>query len=839
MTLEEQVEELKKKHFLDVLENAEQLSNWVYTYLGIRLPSDTIDPDSNSNPIDAMWEIYEAVKLNKGEDIPGYIMLSAREAYKTLSSSILEVLILTHFQLSIAHMAAISSQSSKAISYIQSFLVKLKPYYDYHGWKKVGDSKTKIQFETPQGNSPYITVVICTLQGANCIAGDSILELENGKTIRAAEVSAGLKIKTWDYRNQKDSYVVSKGVSLVKKHARKLIFSNGSEIILSDDHLVFTQNGWVFADSVKLGDKFKSSGLVSKSFAIKKDHYQVFDSKKLPYYRIKKGLTVDSGEWFCSDKDKEGFSYSKEPTSRLEKDLFEQVRNSLNIEVTKIELLGLQELVDIHIDNEDPVLRSFYANGVFVHNSEHVPIMFLDEVDVVRDPQAYDEAKMIPGMERGVYPITVKLSTRKFAFGMMQRELELANTTGEVIKRWNILDVTEKCPPERHEPSKDGSKVELYVHKKLPLRSLFESDYQALPEAQKSDWEKVNVHHGCVKCPLVAVCKGRLADKPDTAKSTKYSLYKPIKSVINNFKKIPPDMAEAQLMCWRPSTKGLIYPRFEPTQQNGNLVSISRAWEIVTGDKKDDNVNITEFVAMLHNIGSRFYAGVDWGYTHESTIVVMAVTASGYSFIIDTYGSPGLEIHEFVEVCANYQEKYGIERWFCDNAAPANVKTLKKRLKMVSPHVAVPDFKKDVLAGIEAIRSQILTSSGSRRLLVLDTPENQKIIQGFKVHHFKLDMAGNPTTTPDDEEYADIMDALRYIGQNVFSKTAQKPLSGMDINNNLGVHRAAQADPKLAEVAHGINIELMKQEISKRITQPSSQIDDNIKKNRKIFWNTE
>jgi hypothetical protein len=553
--------------------------------------------------------------------------------------------------------------------------------------------------------------------------------------------------------------------------------------------------------------------------------------------RVGKGLTVDSGEWFCSSKDKKGFSYSKK-SSRLQRKLSKQVRNSLQVEVVKIELLGLQELLDLHIDNQDPVLRSFYANGIFVHNSEHVPIMFLDEVDVVRDPQAYDEAKMIPGMERGTFPITVKLSTRKFAFGMMQKELELANTTGEAIKKWNILDVTERCPTERHEPNEDGSKVELYVHKKLPLRSSFESDYQALPDPQKPDWEKVSVHPGCVRCPLVAVCKGRLADKPLTAKATKSSLYKPIKSVINNFKKIPPDMAEAQLMCWRPSTKGLIYPRFEATQQNGNMVSISKAWEIVTGDKKE-NVNITQFVGMLHDIGAKFYAGVDWGYTHESTIVVMAVTASGYSFIIDTYGSPGLEIHDFVEICATYQEKYGIGRWFCDNAAPANIKTLKKRLKSIATHVVVPDFKKDVLGGIEAIRSQIVTSTGSRRLLVLATPENEKIVQGFKVHHFKLDMAGNPTTTPDDEEYADIMDALRYIGQNVFSVTAQKPLSGQSVEPTKAIHQAAQADPKVAQVAQGVNTELMKYEISKRATQPSSQIDDNIKRNRKLFWNTE
>jgi hypothetical protein len=218
----------------------------------------------------------------------------------------------------------------------------------------------------------------------------------------------------------------------------------------------------------------------------------------------------------------------------------------------------------------------------------------------------------------------------------------------------------------------------------------------------------------------------------------------------------------------------------------------------------------------------------------------MAVTASGYSFIIDVYGSPGLEIHDFVEVCASYQEKYNISRWFCDNAAPANVKTLKKRLKQIATHVVVPDFKKDVLGGIEAIRSQIVTSTGARRLLVLATPENEKIVQGFKVHHFQLDMAGNPTTTPDDEEYADIMDALRYIGQNVFATSVSKPLSGQNIEPTTNLQKIAQSDDpnNLAQIVQNINTELMKQEIYKRATQSSAQIDDKIK-NRKIFWNTD
>lgn len=842
-------ERLKKEHFLDILNSPDELSDWVYTYLGIRLPSDTIDPDSNSNPVDAMWKIYEAIKFNKGEDVPGYIMLSAREAYKTLSSSILEVLILTHFQLSIAHMAAISSQSNKAISYIQSFLVKLKPYYDHHGWVKVGDSKSKIQFQTPEGNSPYITVIICTLTGANCISPDSLLELENGTTVRAAEVVPGMMVKTWDYMSRSDTFVKSKGISTVKKHARKITLSNNTEILVSDDHLLFTENGWVYADSVRIGNKMKSSGLVSKSTAIVMDHFndRNLDSILLadlryklltPFSRLGLGLTVDTGDWVVKSKLSSGFSYkNKWSKTRKGREQFKYVKSQLDVVVKKIEIVGLQDLVDIHIDNENPLLRSFYANGVFVHNSEHVPIMFLDEVDVVRDPQAYDEARLIPGMERGVYPITIKLSTRKFAFGMMQKELESAETTGEKIQRWNILDVTERCPPERHNPDPEGKKIDIYTRKKLPLQYLTTEEYEKVQESEKSEWEKSSVHPGCLKCELVSVCKSLLANKPEKAVSNKFTLYKPIKLLIKNFKKTPADMAEAQLMCWRPSTKGLVYPRFQ-SESGGNVVSIQKAYELITGDVPPSDISIGSFIELLHRMDCKFYAGIDWGYRHEAAIVVMAVTPS-YSFIVDTYGVPGVEPHLFVEELLEYAKKYKIYKWFCDNAAPQNMKTLKRRLKEEGLPGIVPDFQKKVLDGIEAIRSKIVTSSGFRQLLVLDTPENAKIIQGFKTHHFILDMAGNPTTKPDDESFADVMDALRYIGQNIFSIKGGKPLSGNNPEPQQKIMDTINRDKNRESVVADVNSQLMKQEISKRTLEPQSTSDHLPPKGRKVFWNTE
>lgn len=603
-------EKLKAKNLLRTLQNKEQLRDWFRGYLNIEVVSDTIDPDSNSNPLDAMWQIYEAVKGNKGDEVDGFIMLSAREAYKTLSAAMLEVLLLLHFQITISHMAAIQKQSDKAVSYMTSFLNKLEPYIKANGWEKISESKTILEYQTPEGHRPYILVVICSMAGAN---------------------------------------------------------------------------------------------------------------------------------------------------------------------------------------------------------GPHTNLMFVDEIDVVRDPNAYEEAKLIPGMERGRYPITVKLSTRKFAFGLMEKELNESKETGEKVLRWNIIDISEKCSPIRHRPDPENKRIEVYVAKKLPLRTITPEDYSELPLQEQGDWELVKAHPGCLECKILPVCKTKLSEKPNASAN---NLYKPIPAVIKSFKRVSPDMAEAQLMCWKPSSKGLVYPRFDNQK---NIITIDEAFELITGDKSNQ-ANLEQLVETLHKLNARFFAGVDWGYTHEATIVVMAVTAAGQSFIMETYGSPGLEIHDFKMIALRFQEKYGILKWFCDQAMPSNIKTFSKA------GMRCPEFTKDILGGIESIRSQIVDSMGARRLFVLKTDENQKIIQGFRVHHFKLDNAGNPTKHPDDEEFADVMDALRYVGQNVHGPKANGKIV-------LGSDSPSEHVPPPRTMG-----DQLAQEIKTRIKEPTDNTEESTKKKSGLIW---
>lgn len=975
MNFKELPENKKKevaKLLFQPLNSAQELKDWVMFFLGLDMPIGTVDPDSNASPIDAMWEIYKTIKENTADEIPGYIMLSARECYKTLGASILEALLMLHFEVTIAHMAAIQSQSAKAIQYINLFFNKLAPLMEIAGWVNTSQNKGKIEFRTPAGEDVYIRVIVCTLGGANCVDPGSLIVTKNGDK-RAAEIEEGEEILTYNYKTNQKVWVTAQSVSIVNKSTRKLKFKSGKSIVLSDDHPVFTDTGWIRASQIRLGDKAHSEKSISQSessafimnmpkrdleqiilgtllgdasihkipsgkvrysvshsknnadyiylirdalalhgikssvckdknnlkltsstgkyferfyeLAIKngkktvteewlnllndegiaywmmddgsgnpsltgssKEHsfrlatcgfsleennlIQRFFSKRgytctvksvsnqnkkiYPYisfelnssrnlssnikkyfvgslrYKLLSSVSeatetwaIDSGEQRSIPYLRHGrFHWDKNPNSIKSRKLSGKIKESLNDEVVSIELMGFTDLVDLSINNDDKTLHSFYCNGVLVHNSEHTTLMFVDEIDVVKDPMAYEEAKLIPGYSKGRHPLTIKLSTRKFSFGLMQQEIDKAPIAGDKIVRWNIIDVTERCPESRHKP--DLPKEDRYITKALPPRQLTHEEYDELPEAEKTKWEFLpQVHNGCLTCPLLAVCRTKLADRPPEAMG---GLYKPIKAVINTFRKTNPDMGEAQLMCWKPSSKGLVYPRFDSTvskddRMNTNVITLEKAMTTLLGGEDIEKtarelgfqfkkkVSEIDLLHIMQTLGIRFYAGVDWGYTHDFVIVIFAMIPNGEIWVVDIYMAPGLEFQDMLSIAINYRDKYKIEKWFCDQAMPSHIKSFNKNA------MKSPSFTKDVMGGIEALRSKIVDGAGRRWLKVLYTEAGMKVINAFVKHHFKLDGAGNPTLEPDDTPgIADPADAMRYIAQNLFPvKGPQKP----------------------------------------------------------------
>lgn len=391
-------------------------------------------------------------------------------------------------------------------------------------------------------------------------------------------------------------------------------------------------------------------------------------------------------------------------------------------------------------------------------NSEHVPMLFIDEVDVVQNPKALEEAKMIPSVFGKYFPMTVYLSTRKFAGGLMEKTLKQTIAAGGEVLRWNILDITERVPVEIariNEP-----KVVRYLGRGLPMVNLSESEWAGLTDEHRNDYERFEAYAGIATHPLLPVMRNYLVDR--NQEDVGY-LYKPVSAVKNNFNQLSPDMAEAQLMCQKPSTSGLVYPRFDGMS---NVISIQDCFLKLTGEIPHNTSH--EFLRdMLVNLGITFIGGADWGYTDYTSLVVLALIPNGEVWLVDSFIQDKLELDDIVKYIKELNQLWSVDKWYVDQAYPAYIATLKRH------GLKCPEFKKVVADGIAAIQSRIVDSSNTRRFFILDIPKNKHYIDSFGEYKWQLDRKGDVIEGEpyhDSDGYSDALDSLRYPFQNIFAK---------------------------------------------------------------------
>jgi len=622
MQNESQVEfKSKCENILKPLNSAEELRDWILVYLDLDFPYGTVYPTSTHGPVEAMWRIYELMRTGQNEHIPQVCMLASRDSFKTLGAAALEVLCMLHFRISMAHMAAITSQSAKAIQYINAFLRSTRPYLEANGWRKSSDNKKMVAWLTDKDQEIYIRIVIATIAGAN---------------------------------------------------------------------------------------------------------------------------------------------------------------------------------------------------------SEHVPMLFIDEVDVVQDPRALKEAKMIPSVYEDYYPLTVYLSTRKFAGGLMEKTLKQTIDAGGEILRWNILDVTERIT---HEEAKvDEPKQIRYLARDLPMESILQEAWEALPEKIQTKYERFEAYAGIADHPFLPVMKNYLVDRPQDNVG---GLFKKLSATLNNFRQIEPDMANAQLLCNKPSSSGLVYPRFDEAK---NVLTVQDAWEKISGvDNPCDFNNLKQY---LIDLGIEFIGGADWGFTDCTSLVVFALLPGGEIWHMDSMVMPGLEIDDIVKYGKEMQDTWGVSKWYCDQNYPSYLKTLKRKANM-----NCVKFNKDVAAGISALQAKCVDSANVRKYFILDTPNNHQVKEAFGEYRWATDGKGDIIEGKpyhDKDGVSDIMDSIRYPFQNLFSKGV-KPSFGMAGGGRAEKQKKLIGNSRdLQKVAKSVNSDLMKQKIGSLATDQTLNAKSKAKK--KIMW---
>ncbi len=579
---------LKRAALFVPCDTKEHLQRWIRFYLGLDLPSVTIcdddetTPPSNSNAMDLVWEIYSKARDGTDPKFQRVLVYAARDSFKTVCCSILEILCLFHLRRSVAHMAAIESQASKCASYIKKYLQR-----------------------------PILR----------------------------------------DYVNGK---------------------------------------------------------------------------------------------------------------------------NKRNIEITRYECVGRETLSQSQYDGlaqTNPEVASQYSMLSYYMqiliatmsgaNSEHVPFLVLDELDLA-PPGPVKEAFMIPSPgERGELPITLMVSSRKFSFGMVQKEIDAAEETDLVVRHWNIIDVTKACPPKRHLP--DEPKIPIYYSEDL-LKAVSADAFALIPDIdrEKFHYRQAEGYSGCLKnCKLFSVCRGRLATK----QTSNTPLLKSVDHVIGMFKTFAkdPEIAKAQLMCWKPSSVGLIYPYLSSVMHRLSAAKIAKE---LTGDDYPETFTKGELIQLMKSRNMAFHSGMDFGFTHNFAVVTGALDGHRI-FIIDCLAIAGLEIAEKVDLCTR-QIKHFDSMIYPDPAYPSDIKSFRKA------GFRCKNFVKEVLTGINAVRSKLMPSLGADpEVYFLSGDEGVDFLfKRMSRYHWVLDAAGNPTDEPDKTD-DDECDAIRYLFQNLFGQNAR------------------------------------------------------------------
>lgn len=143
----------------------------------------------------------------------------------------------------------------------------------------------------------------------------------------------------------------------------------------------------------------------------------------------------------------------------------------------------------------------------------------------------------------------------------------------------------------------------------------------------------------------------------------------------------------------------------------------------------------------------KYFAGVDWGYDHFGSIVIIGEDSQENLYLVDGIAEQYKEIDWWVSRAKEFKEKYGDITFYADSARPEHVDRFNNE------GIVTVNANKAVIAGIELI-AKLLKEN---KLYI-----KRGVIPRFfdEIYQYKW----KPNSTKDEplKEFDDVLDALRY-----------------------------------------------------------------------------
>lgn len=182
-------------------------------------------------------------------------------------------------------------------------------------------------------------------------------------------------------------------------------------------------------------------------------------------------------------------------------------------------------------------------------------------------------------------------------------------------------------------------------------------------------------------------------------------------------KHLPPDFVETlgysgsffnqEVLGQFESFEGLVYPDFDLSPQ-GHIQKVD--WD---GPRP------------LH-----VYCGVDWGWRDPAVLLVIA-DMGGYYHVIDEWYQPRQLVEDIAQQAYSFQEKYGVEAFYCDPSRPDSIAALRAHFSLPLVHEA----NNDIMVGVSAVTSAFSKKVGEHYGLLVD-PRCQELIRELGVYQY-------------------------------------------------------------------------------------------------------
>ncbi|HUS92089.1 MAG TPA: hypothetical protein VM695_09580 [Phycisphaerae bacterium] len=366
-------------------------------------------------------------------------------------------------------------------------------------------------------------------------------------------------------------------------------------------------------------------------------------------------------------------------------------------------LLGSPGRQITRLDNGDFEILSASQKRV---RGAKVQRLFRDEIDETDADLLAASVGMLAARD-GLPARTIDTSTWHRADGPMGRLVASADRGGVHLHKWNVWEVIENCPPERHEHGRGCRSCALGPVCVAKAREVHGEDQRELG--------------------LAADCDGLLA----------------IDDAIRQFRRWSRPQWEAEAECRRPSVEGRVYADFD------------RAVHVRDG--------------LLYEGGLETCRAIDWGWRDFVCLWVQS-DKSGCVRVVDEYWATNGTTKDNARHVLARSEGMAVEATYCDPAGRnVNDQTGYSDVEAFG-HCGIEctynlsRWAREVANGIDLIRAFLRPADGGTRLLISD--RCRRLIEAFEGYRNRQ-VNGQYVDEPIKPQPHDHgMDALRYYFVN-------------------------------------------------------------------------